>query len=177
MIRKQSKNLRAPVSSNLVRLARLRTEVGGGASDSKLPRGNPTEPIQQRARRDPQACTRGDCPEHHFHFFFDTETAREYIDYLTERSDKLPCGRVKEGVAVSQGHGTTTTDHRTDGVSLATPASGLQRNPAFVKPTNPTKTCRHPHRRGSRGQWASSEGVGQTTRDVERTSALTNHSG
>lgn len=70
MIRKQSKNLRAPVSSNLVRLARLRTEVGGGASDSKLPRGNPTEPIQQRARRDPQACTRGDCPEHHFHFFF-----------------------------------------------------------------------------------------------------------
>lgn len=110
-------------------------------------------------------------------FFFDTETAREYIDYLTERSDKLPCGRVKEGVAVSQGHGTTTTDHRTDGVSLATPASGLQRNPAFVKPTNPTKTCRHPHRRGSRGQWASSEGVGQTTRDVERTSALTNHSG
>ncbi|KAF8131973.1 hypothetical protein EV363DRAFT_1260571 [Boletus edulis] len=72
-------------------------------------------------------------------------TAREYIDYLTERFDharrcqtvgKKPNsqndekssetlrGRVEEGTAAASGPGKTTTDHqRTDGVSLATPAS------------------------------------------------------
>ena len=58
-------------------------------------------------------------------------TARECIDYLTRRFnaphqqlDEMPCGRVEEEAAAAMGPGKATTDHRTDGVSLATPASG-----------------------------------------------------
>ncbi|KAF8122356.1 hypothetical protein EV363DRAFT_1182695, partial [Boletus edulis] len=90
-------------------------------------------------------------------------TAREYIDYLTERFDharrcqtvgKKPNsqndekssetlrGRVEEGTAAASGPGKTTTDHqRTDGVSLATPASssldnseGAEAHRTSVKP-------------------------------------------
>ncbi|KAF8452628.1 hypothetical protein L210DRAFT_3662346 [Boletus edulis BED1] len=92
-------------------------------------------------------------------------TAREYIDYLTERFDharksqavgkqpksphdnelsETPRGRVEEGTAAASGPGKTTTDHqRTDGVSLATPASsslddskGAEAHRTSVKPQN-----------------------------------------
>ena len=112
--------------------------------------GNPTEPIQRRARRDPQACYRGYCPENHFHKFRHLDTAREYINYLvTERFDKpprpqtgeTPRGRIEEAAAAAQEPGTMTTNHRTGGVSLATPASGPRHHHAFVKPTTPQESA------------------------------------